>query len=48
MDRPENDDLYEYYNRASTKKGNNRKNSKGKSGTKINLSKEKLESDKKL
>ena len=42
MERPDNEDLYEYYNRASTKKGNKARGSKERSGsknvnTKINL-----------
>lgn len=60
MERPDNDDLYEYYNRASTKKGangnNNRRGSReGRSENKnlgntagINLSKEKLDNDRKM
>lgn len=42
MDRPDNDDLFDYYNRASTQRGKSNKkrsNEKKPPNTKINLSK---------
>ncbi len=57
MQRPDNDDLYDYYNRASTKKGTgNGKGSKERASgsrnrnasNRIDLSKDKLDNDRKM
>ncbi len=45
MERPDNDDLHEYYNRAATHRGKNKrsqeKSANNKGSTKIDLSKDK-------